>query len=297
MPIRPRLDGIHAPLPTPFDADGEIDVDALTGNVRRLAASPLAGVLALGSNGEAALLNEAESERVIDAVRASLPQEKLLLAGVGRESTRGTVRAALRAAALGADAVLVRTPSAFRAHVTQEALAAHFKAVADASPVPVLLYNLPGATGVTLAADVVRSVAAHGNIIGVKETSPDLERLAEFVAAGGRAVRVLSGWAPVLYPAMMAGAAGGILAVANVVPEACVELYAHARSGRHEEARDLQRRLTPLAQLVSTGLGVAGLKFALDRLGAHGGHVRAPLQPLGQSGRQAIRRALDDWRR
>jgi 4-hydroxy-2-oxoglutarate aldolase len=289
------LAGIHAPIPTPFDADGELDLDALDRHVTRLAASPLAGLLALGSNGEAAMLTDDEGARVLERVRAAWPSTRPLLAGVGRESTRGTVRAARRAAELGADAVLVRPPSAFRSHVGPDALNAHFRAVADASPVPVLLYNLPGATGFSLTAATVEQAAGHENIAGMKETSADLERLAEFAAIRPGDFVVLSGWAPVLYPALASGAAGGILAVANVVPDQCVELYEHVRAGRHAEAAALQRRLTPLARLVTTGHGIAGLKFALDRLGGGGGHVRAPLSSVDQAARLAIAQALDPW--
>lgn len=290
-----ELRGIFAPVPTPFDASGEIADGALRGLVDRLGASRLSGLLVLGSNGEAVLLDEDESDRVLATAREALPAGKLLLAGVGRESTRATCRAAVRAAAIGVDAVLVRPPSAFRAHVGPDALVAHYRAVADASPVPVVLYNLPGPTGVTLTADVVGQVAVHPNVVGLKETSPDLERLAAFAALPADEFRVLTGWAPVLHPAMVAGAAGGILAVANVIPDACVSLYEHARAGRHDEAAELQRRLTPLAKLVSTGHGVAGLKFALDRLGVAGGHVRSPLRPVDQTGRDAIVAALDAW--
>jgi 4-hydroxy-2-oxoglutarate aldolase len=291
----PPITGILAPLPTPFDANGVPDLAGLTHNVSRLEGSRLAGVLALGSNGEAAMLTEDESDRVVAAVREAWPRDRWLLAGVGRESTRSTIEAARRAADLGADAVLVRTPSAFRAHVSQAALATHMTAVADASPVPVLLYNLPGATGVSLTLPVVEAVAGHPNVVGMKETSADLERLGQF-AAVGPGFDVLTGWAPVLYPALMAGAVGGILAVANVIPDVCVAIVEHARAGRHAEALDLQRRMTPLAQLVTTGYGIAGLKFALDAMGARGGAVRAPLTQAGDEARDAIARALAPWR-
>ncbi len=174
--------------------------------------------------------------------------------------------------------------------MTPDALIEHFRRVADGSPVPVLLYNLP-ATGVVLTYPVVAALAEHPNVVGMKETSPELERLGQFTAIGG-GFAVLSGWAPVIYPAVTIGAAGGILAVANVLPDRCVELYEHARAGRHAEALAVQREITPLAQLVSSVHGIAGLKAALDLLGFHGGPPRPPIQPVSDRARADIARAL-----
>jgi len=178
--------------------------------------------------------------------------------------------------------------------MTNDALIAHFRQVADASPVPILLYNLP-ATGVTLTLPVVAAMAQHPNVAGMKETSPELERLGQFTALGSR-FQVLSGWAPVLYPAVAIGAAGGILAVANVLPDECVTLYRLASESRHAEALSLQRTLTPLARLVSSVHGIAGLKHALDLIGFTGGEPRSPLRPLGEGGRQEIAQALEAFR-
>jgi 4-hydroxy-2-oxoglutarate aldolase len=285
-----RLCGIFPPIPTIFDAAGLVDARAISENVARCSTTGLAGVLALGSNGEAVLLDEAESDRVLAAAREALPATKLLIAGTGRESTAATIDACRRAASLGAEAVLVRPPAYYKSQMTNDALTGHFRRVADASRVPVLLYNLP-ATGIVLTLPVVAALADHPNIVGLKETSQELERLGQFTAIGG-GFAVLSGWAPVLYPAMTIGAVGGILAVANVLPDRCVELYAHAKAGRHAEALALQRAITPLAQLVSSVHGIPGLKVALDLAGYHGGPTRAPLQPVSERARDDIARAL-----
>ena len=291
MPL--TLSGVFAPLPTTFDrASEDVDTRALASNVERLMTTGLAGVLALGSNGEAGMLTEEESDRVVDAVRRAVPRDKHLLVGVGREATRLTIDAAKRAAASGATAVLVRPPSFFKSQMTADALVSHFRAVADASPVPVLLYNLPGAIGIVLTFGMVSTLAEHPNIIGLKETSPELERLGQIVTLRKGTFQVFCGWAPVIYPALVAGAAGGILAVANVVPDECVALVEHTRAGRHAEALALQRRITHLAQLVSTVHGVAGLKHALDLHGSKGGPVRAPLLPLSDRASDEVARAL-----
>ncbi len=268
----------------------------MAANVERWMRTRLRGVLVLGSNGEAALLDDDESDRAVAAARTGVPADRWLLAGIGRESTRATVHAARRAAALGADGVLVRTPSFYKGQMTADALVAHFTAVAEASTIPVLLYNLPNVTGVPLTPAIVGRLAEHPNVAGIKETSPDLERLGQFAALASTSFTVLCGWAPVAAPAFVAGAAGAILAVANVLPDACVDLLDHVSAGRLDEALRLQRRLTPLAQLVTSVHGVAGLKAALEYVGYHGGPVRAPLLPLTARARSEIEAAFADHR-
>jgi 4-hydroxy-2-oxoglutarate aldolase len=291
--MKDRLRGIFPPVPTTFDDRGDIDTTAMAANVRRWMATDLKGVLALGSNGEAGFVDEEESDRVVKAVRGAVPAGRLLLVGTGRESTRATIAATRRAADLGADAVLIRTPSFFKSQMTTDALTKHYVAVADASPIPTLLYNLPGPTGITLTLPLVQALADHPNIAGVKETSPELDRLGQFAAVRPERFAVMCGWAPVVYPALVAGATGAILAVANVLPEETVALFAHVAAGRHAEALALQRRLTPIAQMVSTTYGVAGLKAALDLVGYRGGPVRAPLLPIPDRARSEIEQAIE----
>jgi 4-hydroxy-2-oxoglutarate aldolase len=290
--VRAKLQGIFPPIPTPFDDRGNVNARELSANVRRWMSTKLAGVLVLGSNGEAAFLDDAENDVAVSTVREHVPADRVLLAGTGRESTRGTIAASKRAAELGADAVLVRPPGYFKAQMTPDALVTHFTAVADASPVPVLLYNLPNVVGFSLTLPVVAALAAHPNIVGMKETSTDLERLMQF--AGVRPeFRVLCGWGQVAYPALASGASGAILAVSNVVPDACVELYEAVRAGRHDAARALQQRITPLAQLVTAVYGIAGLKVALEIVGYYGGAVRAPLLPAPARARHEIETAIE----
>jgi 4-hydroxy-2-oxoglutarate aldolase len=283
---------VFPPMPTPF-IDGEVDHAAVKHNIERWVAAGLGGALVLGTNGEAPLLDDDEADRVIGAARLAVPRDRTLLAGVGRESTRGTIAAARRAAALGADAVIVRTPSFFRAHIPPSALIAHYTAVADASPVPILLYNYPAFTGVNLTADVVGRLAEHPNVIGMKETSTDGAQFADLAAVVPERFTILSGSAPGCYAAICAGARGAILAVAAVAPAACLELFALTRAGRLGEALALQQRLNPLARAVTTGFGIAGLKAALDLAGYRGGDPRPPLAPLGSDGVEKIRGLLD----
>lgn len=291
--MKDRLRGIFPPIPTTFDDRGDLDTAAIASNVRQWMTTGLKGILALGSNGEAGFVDEDESDRVITAVRAAIPADRLLLVGAGRESTRATMAATRRAADLGADAVLIRTPSFFKSQMTTDALMKHYVAVADASPVPMLLYNLPGPTGISLTLPLIQSLADHPNVIGVKETSPELDRLGQFAAVRPERFSVMCGWAPVVYPALVSGATGAILAVANVLPDETVTLFEHVRAGRYAEALALQRRLTPVAQMVSTTYGVAGLKAALDLVGYRGGPVRAPLLPISDRVRSDIEQAIE----
>ena len=286
-----RLQAVFPPMATPFSS-GDVDVAAIRRNVQKWMQAGVGGVVALGSNGEAPLLDDEESDRVIAAAREGLPATGFLIAGTGRESTPGTIRASKRAARLGANAVLVRTPSYFKSRMTRDAFVRHYTAVADASPSPVLLYNYPAVTGVNLTVEAVARLSEHPNIIGVKETGSDTAQVGAFVDASSRAFAVLAGSAPTFYPSLCMGARGAILAAACVVPDVCARLLDHFRAGRHAEARALQALITPLAQLVTTVYGVPGLKAAMDLAGYTGGEPRGPLQPASPDAVDQIRAEL-----
>lgn len=289
-----NVSGVFPPISTPFDDRGDVDCAALQANVARWLTSGVRGVVALGSNGEAPLLDEFESDVVISAAREIVPRERLLIAGTGRESTRATITASQRAASLGADAVLVRTPSYFKPRMTREAFVAHYTAVADAVTVPVLLYNYPAVTGVTFTPDTVAALARHPNIAGIKETTTDVAQIGAYIdAARGEAFSVLAGSAPGFYAALCLGARGAILAAACVLPGACVALLEAFERGAHDEARELQRRILPVAAAVTSGFGVPGLKAALDLMGFIGGAPRPPLAPASAEAIASIRASLD----
>jgi 4-hydroxy-2-oxoglutarate aldolase len=283
--------GVFPPMTTPFDGD-VVDPRGIRSNIQKWVRAGVRGVVALGSNGEAPLLDEDESDRIVAAAREALPAANVLIAGTGRESTRATIAACGRAASLGTDAVLVRTPSYFKPRMTPDAFVRHYTAVADASPVPVLLYNYPAITGVNLAPETVAALSEHPNIIGIKETGGDSAQFAALVDLTPSTFAVIAGSAPTAYASLCLGATGAILAVACVVPEACVRLYTMAREGRHAEARELQRLLTPLARLVTVGFGVPGLKTAMDLAGYAGGDARSPLGPTPSDAVERIRTEL-----
>jgi len=287
-----KLNGVLAPVPTPFDEQDRVDTRRLTAALTKWMARPLHGVVVLGSNGEAVLLDEAEADRTIAAAREAVPRDRTFIVGTGRESTQATIHATRRAAEHGADAVLVRTPGFFKSQMTNDAFVRHYTAVADASPVPVLLYNFTALTGVNLLPAAVARLATHPNIIGMKESGGDVGQLAELVAVTPSTFTVLAGAAATFYPMLCVGAAGGILALGCALPDACVLLFDLARAGRHDEARALQRRLAPVARLLGPTYGVPGLKAALNLLGYDVGVPRPPLAAVPDSALPVLRDAL-----
>ena len=284
--------GVYTPLATPFTADGSLDERGLTANVERYLQTPLTGLVVLGSNGEAPQLDDAEADRAIAVVRAAMPRGRPLLAGTGRESTRATIAATRRAADLGADAVLVRTPAFYKGQMTTEAFVRHYTQVADRSPVPVLLYNVTIYTGVNLLPDAIAALSAHPNIVGIKETNSDMVQFGEYLSRAQEGFTVLAGSGATYYSALALGAHGAILAVGGVAPDLCMNIFKAAADGRFAEARAMQRTLAPLARLVGTAHGVPGLKAALDLLGFVGGAPRPPLLPAGAAAIDAIREQL-----
>ena len=287
-----NIHGIFPPVTTPFDDQDSIDLGAFKANLSRLLKSGIRGVVVLGSNGEAPMLGEDEGVRLVAAAREVVPRDRLLIAGAGEESTPATIAGARRLAGAGADAVLVRTPGYFKTQLTQDVFVRHFTAVADASPVPVIMYNAAPFTGVNLLPPAVARLAEHPNIVGIKETSPDIAQVTEFVTVTPPDFQVVVGSLPTLYASLCVGAVGGIVAGANVVPDLCVQLYELVCQKRNAEALALQRRLTPFARAVTATYGPGGLKAAMDLAGYAGGRPRAPLPAATPQAVEAIRTLL-----
>jgi 4-hydroxy-2-oxoglutarate aldolase len=286
------LRGVFAPIPTPFDRNDQLDETRLRSACARWAAAPLTGLVVLGSTGEAVLLDEDESDRAVAVARDVWPTGRRFIVGTGRESTAATIHATRRAASLGADAVLVRTPGFYKAQMNADIFVRHYTAVAEASPVPVLLYNFTAVTGVNLPPVAVSKLAAHPNIIGVKESGGDIAQIAEFVNGSRAGFNVLAGSSTTFYSALGVGAVGGVLALSCVLPDACVRLFELTRAGNHVEAQALQMRLMPIAKLVGSMHGIAGLKAALKLVGCDVGGPRSPLAPVSDATVAVLREAL-----
>lgn len=278
-----HLNGILPPLTTPFDEPGDVDYEALRANIERYNDAGLAGYVALGSNGEAVHLTRDERVRVIETIRSHASPAHAVIAGVNEFSTRAAINAARDAAGAGADAALVVTPYFYKSQMAQGMLARFFAEVADASPIPVLVYNVPQNTGVVIEPATIAKLAAHENIIGVKDSSGNMGAICETLRLAPAEFKVMVGNGGILYPSLLMGATGAILGVACAAPRACVEVYEAARAGDHARARELQNRISPLSHIVTAGLGVPGLKAAMDMTGLRGGAARAPLAPLSDS--------------
>jgi 4-hydroxy-2-oxoglutarate aldolase len=286
-----KLAGILPPLVTPFRADGGVDLPAFEANLESYSSFDLGGCLVLGSNGEAAALEEEEKLSLVRSARR-LSGSRPLLVGTGLESTAATIALTRRVADLGADAALVLTPHYYKGQMTHEALRVHFERVAEASPIPVFLYSVPAFTALPFPPALAASLAGHPNISGMKESSGDLGLMGRILGAVPPSFAVACGSAPVVYPALCLGAVAGILAVACCAPGPSVALYRAFLAGDHDRARRLQAALTPLAVAVTTTWGVAGLKAAMDAAGLRGGSVRAPLLPVPPAAREEVAAAL-----
>jgi 4-hydroxy-2-oxoglutarate aldolase len=274
-----EFSGIFPPIVTPF-RDGEVDIEALAFNIRKWNATGLAGYVALGSTGEFVHLTPAERDQVIATVCEYAAPGMTVIAGTGSLFTDETIRLTRRAADLGADAAMVVTPFYYKSQMTDAALRAHYTAVADASPIPILVYN-----------ETVVRLAQHPNVIGIKDSSGNVDQLTQIVDGTPDDFVLLSGAAGVLYPALTIGADGGILAISNVVPELSVEIYDLVRAGQHAAARQRQTVLSALHHGISP-FGIGGYKAAMDLVGYRGGRPRLPLLPADEAARESIRGVL-----
>jgi len=289
------LRGVLLPITTPFDSAGEVDLSGLRANIAKWNATGISGYVLLGSTGERVNLDEGEYLEVIESARGEVPEGLSFIAGAGQQSTRATINEIKRVvAAVPIDAFLVITPHFYRPSITQQALITHYQSIADASPAPVILYSMPALTGIKIEPETAARLSEHENIIGIKDSSADLDGLRETIKLVRKDFAVLTGNGTVLNQALSAGAVGGILAVGCVAPDICLEIFRAVMVGENERASSLQAKLTPLAQAVTTRFGIGGLKAALEMNGYVGGNVRAPLAQPSDEARDEIRRRLSD---
>lgn len=285
------LSGIFPPIVTPFQ-NGEVDTKALAFNVQKWNETGLAGYVALGSTGEFVHLTPAERDQVIATVREHAAPGKAVIAGTGSLFTEETIKLTQRAGKLGADAAMVVTPFYYKSQMTDAALRAHYTAVADVSPIPILMYNVPPLTQLNMAVETIARLAEHSNIIGIKDSSGNVDQLTQIVHSTPDDFILLSGAAGVLHPALTIGSDGGILAISNVVPELCVEIYDLVQAGEHATARERQAVLGTVHRGVSRH-GIGGYKAAMEMRSYRGGRPRLPLLPPDAAAREAIRTTLE----
>ncbi|PYS72497.1 MAG: dihydrodipicolinate synthase family protein [Acidobacteria bacterium] len=246
----------------------------------------------MGSTGERVNLDEREYLQVIEIARRAVPETLIFIVGAGQQSTRGTIAEIERAAKAGAEAVLVITPHYYRSAIRQAALIDHYRAIADAANVPVILYSMPDLTGIKIEPETAARLSEHENIIGMKDSSNDIAQLRETIQLCRSDFAVMIGNGTVFADALRAGARGGILAVGCAAPKLCLEIYRAVQARENDRASELQNRLTPLARAVTKTYGIGGLKAALDMVGYVGGAVRAPLKPASAEARAEIAQLL-----
>ncbi|MBU5313695.1 4-hydroxy-tetrahydrodipicolinate synthase [Tissierella carlieri] len=284
--------GIYTPIVTPFDANEQIDYDYMKHNLDIWGKTDLDGIVVLGSNGEFVYLNQEEKLELVKFVKENFNPEKKIIVGTACESTKETIALSEKMAELGADAVLLLPPNYFKGGMKEDILYKYFTDVADAISIPVMIYNMPGNTGINLSSALIAKLSKHSNIVGIKDTSGNIVQISEIVRDTNDDFAVFAGNAGYLLPALTVGARGATLALANIMPEECCRLVSLFKEGKLDEARELQLKLIEINFAVTGKFGVAGLKYALDLLGYKGGQPRRPLVPVSEDTKKVIEELL-----
>jgi 4-hydroxy-2-oxoglutarate aldolase len=285
------LNGIFPPITTPF-VDGEVAYDKLASNIGKWSKTGLKGLVAMGSNGEYVYLSAEEKRKFVRKVVEMTPDPMLVIAGTGCESTRETIELTRNCAECGAQAALVVTPHYYGGRMNEVAMLAYFTTVADHSPIPILLYNVPKFTHINMTAELVARLSDHPNIVGIKDSTGNVIQLGEYLNHVGADFNILVGTAGALFGGLSLGCVGGVLALANIAPQICVKINRLVQEGNFEAAKNLQRKMIPVNQAVTATYGVPGLKSAMDMLGYFGGDPRPPLMPSSEKEKSEIREIL-----
>jgi 4-hydroxy-2-oxoglutarate aldolase len=275
-----NLSGIFPPLTTPF-IDDELALDKLLRNLRKYERRELSGYVLFGSNGESAFLTREEKLQIITSIREHT--KKILIAGTGLDSIKETISLTNEAAEKGAEYALIITPSFFKSEMKHHTFLNYYTKVAESVMIPVIIYNVPKFTNVNIEPETIIKLAEHPNIIGLKDSTENPSRISEIVSSVPRSFKVIVGTASVLYPGLTSGAVGGILALANVAPDECLQIYNLFKGNKFVEALEIQNKMIPVNRAVTSKFGVAGLKAAMDIRGYSGGNPRAPLDPLSEA--------------
>jgi 4-hydroxy-2-oxoglutarate aldolase len=287
-----EIRGVYPPMLTPFTKAGDVDYNAHKKNLDRWNKIDLGGYLALGSNGETPYLKETEKLKLIELTLQYAARGRTILAGTGLESTRETIRLTNKAAEIGAHAALILTPCFYGSQMTDAVLVQHYRQIADASRIPILIYNMPACTHINISVEAVKTLSQHPNIIGMKDSSGDVPRLGVLKEAVPQSFNLVAGTASVWYPALTLGIRAGILALSNFAGAECVTVQKYYEAGETEKSKNLHERLVPVNKAVTSTYGVAGLKHAASLLGYESGWVRNPLVPLDETAQREIKGLL-----
>jgi len=289
-----KIKGIFAPIATAFDASGEVDYDVFKQNVATFGRTKLAGLVVLGSNGEFTLLSHEEKVNLVKEARKNLPEEKSVIAGTGCESLKETVELTKECADAGAEVALVVTPNYYKKDMNEAALEKFYTMLADVSPIPVMIYNMPGNSGVNVPSSLTVKLSGHPNIAGIKDSGGNIVQISEVLAKASKEFSVFAGSGSYLLATLMLGGVGGTLAVANVVPDYCAEIQENFENGNLDRARTMQLALLPLNAAVTSRFGIGGMKAAMDIVGFKGGLPRLPILPATDETRKEIARIISE---
>lgn len=288
-----KLYGIFPPITTPF-VNGELAIEKLQENILKWNNTQLSGYVVMGSNGEAVFLTREEKLTLVEATKKFSSNEKIIIAGTGTDSIKETIFLTNESASRGADFALILTPSFYKSEMKHQSYVKYFSMVADKSKIPILIYNVPKFTGVDIEVETVAELSKHQNIIGIKNSSENGRQNIEFVANTHKDFSVIVGTASMLFNGITCGAVGGILALANIAPNQCVQIQKLIEEKKYDDALNLQQKMIPVNKAVTAKYGVAGLKAAMNYLGYYGGEVRAPLSSLNENDKTQLKKILID---
>jgi 4-hydroxy-2-oxoglutarate aldolase len=290
-----KLQGIFPPIATPFDYDGNIYPAKVQHNVEKWNRTALSGYVVMGSTGESVMLTPDEKFTMWELVAKHASPDKLLIAGTGMESVRETVCLTNRAAEMGYKAAMVRTPHYYKNLLNRaDAQMLYYRAVADQSKIPLIIYNWPQTTGVDIPVEAVVGISEHPNVIAIKESSGSMEKVMQMIREVKPGFQVLVGSAPTLWPSLLMGACGAILAYANAAPYSTIAIWEAYRQREDAAGLDWQNRIGRASTLVTVKYGIPGLKYAMDLNGYYGGPPRLPLTPPSPAAKKEIEEAFQD---
>lgn len=290
-----RYSGLFIPVTTPFDAvTGEIAPVHFRNNLRKWVDEPIDGYVLFGSTGEGVLVEDDEKQRLLEYAREVIAPGLPIVAGITADSTRAIIKKAKRFAEAGADAFLIAPPPYFGAYLSPAAMSDHFRAIADESPAGIIIYHIPKFTKVVLEAGLVGELVRHPNVIGLKDSSGDVKKFADFTNACGRECALFVGNGAMLYTALELGASGGILGIGEIAPREVSALIGAFRDGHPQKAGEIQNRLSPVHKEIVAAHGAVGVKTALDLIGYYGGPPRSPLTGLNAKEKGRVAQVMQE---
>lgn len=289
-----KIKGVIPPVITPFKVGGEVDYSAFESNILNWNDDKLAGYLIIGSNSETAFLNEEEKLNLVRIAVKNAAKNRHIMVGSGAESAVETIRLTNKCAELGADSALVLTPCYYDNAMSTKALIRFYTAVADASNIPILIYNVSKYTHVNISAEAIKELSRHPNIVGMKDSNGDVPQLVKYLQVADQSFQVMTGTFAAWYPALTLGITAIISAMANCFPNEIARVQELFDDGDWLKARELYQIMFDVNAAVTGGFGISGLKHVSTSQGYIGGYVRNPLLELEPAQCDKLDRIVND---